>query len=84
MRAPRNSRQVCKRRRLGSPESDAFVLQSTNVAPDELATLGEDLTLAEGWQFRTRALDQDLTVPLDGKVKIAVDDLGNVYNLPTA
>ena len=70
---------------LVSPDDDALVMQSMNVEPDELATLGERLTPADGWRFRTRTLDEDLTIPLDGKVRTVMDDLRNVYNAnPTA
>ena len=64
-----------------APEGDAFVMQSTNVKPGDLATLGEKLHPAEGWRFRTRTLEETLTVELDGKVKTVMDDLRNVYNL---
>ena len=66
---------------LVSPEGDAFVMQSSNVEPSGLATLGERLSPAAGWQFRTRTLDQELTVELDGKVKTVMDDFRDVYNL---
>ena len=65
-----------------SPDGQAFVLQSTNLPPGELATLGERLTPAEGWQFRTRTLDQDWEIAMAGKVKVAADELKNIYNLP--
>ena len=65
-----------------SPDGKALVLQSTNIPPEELATLGERLTPAEGWQFRTRTLDEDWEIAMAGKVKVAADDLKNIYNLP--
>lgn len=67
---------------LVSPECEAFVMQSSNVEPGELAALEERLEPAEGWSFRTRLLDRDLTVPMDGKVRTVMDDLKNVYNFP--
>jgi uncharacterized membrane protein len=65
-----------------SPDGDAFVLQSTNIPPEELTTLGERLVPAEGWQFRTRVLDEELTMVMAGKVKVAADELKNIYNMP--
>ena len=65
---------------LVSPDGDEFVMQSMNVEPGELENLGDRLSPAEGWQFRIRPLDEDLTVSLDGKVRTVMDDLRNVYN----
>jgi hypothetical protein len=65
-----------------SPDGKAFVLQSTNIPPEELATLGDRLTPVEGWQFQTRTLDEDWEIAMAGKVKVAADDLKNIYNLP--
>jgi hypothetical protein len=67
---------------LVSPDGKAFVLQSTNVPPDELATLDDRLHPAEGWQFRTRTLDEDWKIAMQGKVKVVADELKNIYNLP--
>ena len=58
------------------------MLQSTNVPPEELATLGDRLTPPEGWRFRTRTLDADWDIEMQGKVKVVSDDLKNIYNLP--
>lgn len=66
---------------LVSPDGDAFVMQSSNIPPGGLAALGDRLTPAEGWQFRTRTLAEELTLTMNGKVKVAMDDLGNVYNM---
>ena len=65
---------------LVSPDGDEFVMQSMNVDPGELESLGERLSPTEGWRFRTRLLEEDLTVSLDGKVRTVMDDLRNVYN----
>ena len=65
---------------LVSPEVEAFVMQSTNVEPGELGSLGDKLSLADGWRFRSRPLEDALTVKLDGKVRTVMDDLRNVYN----
>ena len=52
---------------LASPEGEAFVMQGSSIEPSEWAKLGDQLTLAHGWKVRTRMLEEDLTVPLDGK-----------------
>lgn len=65
---------------LASPEGEAFVMQSSSVEPDEFPELGEKLSLAEGWSYRTRNPDEDLVVNLDGQVRVVMDDLHNVYN----
>lgn len=65
---------------LVSPDGDAFVMQSANIEPAELEALDERLTTAEGWRFRTRTLDEELTVDLGGTVNVVMDDLHNVYN----
>jgi uncharacterized membrane protein len=67
---------------LVSPDGKAFVLQSTNVPPEEVPSLGDRLTLAEGWGFRTRMLEEDWAIEMQGKVKVAADDLKDIYNLP--
>lgn len=67
---------------LVSPDGEALVMQSSNVEPSEFANLGERLSPAAGWQFRTRTLEHELTVELNGAVRTAMDDLHNVYNLP--
>lgn len=60
----------------------AFVMQSSSMPPGELAALGGRLTPAEGWRFRTRTLGEELTLTMDGKVKVVMDELRNVYNMP--
>lgn len=67
---------------LVSPEGAAFVMQSTNVEPSELDSLADKLKLADGWQYRARKLEEDLVMSMDGKVKVVMDDLKNVYNFP--
>lgn len=63
-----------------SPEGDEFVMQSSNVEPVEFPGLGEKLSLADGWSYKTRRPEEDLVVNLDGKVTVVMDDLHNVYN----
>lgn len=67
---------------LVSPDGEAFIMQGSGVDPSTYGTLGDDLDIAEGWQFRTRVLDEDLKVPLDGKVGVVMDNFKNVYNRP--
>ena len=67
---------------LVSPGGDAFVMQSASMPPGELATLGDRLNPAKGWRFQTRTLGEELALTMGGKVKVAMDDLRNVYNLP--
>jgi hypothetical protein len=65
-----------------SPEGGAYIMQSSNIpADDSIAKLGERLKLPQRWKFRTRILDEDFALRLDGKVKTILDDLRNVYNL---
>lgn len=66
-----------------SPNGDAFVMQSSSIPPAELGTLGGRLDPVSGWRLQTRTLAEALTVPMDGKVKVAMDDLRNVYNIET-
>ena len=68
---------------LVSPDDDVLVMQGSSVDPSRYASLGETLTLPDGWRFRTRMLQHDLAVNLDGKVSVVMDDLKNVYNRTT-
>ncbi len=65
---------------LVSPDGGVFVMQGSSIDPVSFDTLGEQLTLADGWRFQTRTLESDLTVPLDGAVQVVMDDLKDVYN----
>ena len=53
---------------LVSPTGSVFVMQSASLrvdpdnTVDKLATLGERLTLPEGWQFRVRTLKEELVM----------------------
>lgn len=68
---------------LVAPDGDVFVMQGSSVEPSEYATLEGTLTLADGWQFRTRVLDEELAVSLDGAVSVVMDNFRNVYNRPS-
>ena len=65
-----------------------FVMQSytdhveKGLSMDKLAQLGSMLTLPAGWIFKTRELDQDLTIAPPAPSYTAhtvVDNFGNVY-----
>ena len=66
---------------LAAPDGATYVMQSSNTEIDGFETLGERLTLPDGWGYRARTLDDDLTYVMDGKVPTVMDDLRNVYNL---
>jgi hypothetical protein len=53
-----------------------------NLTYESLATLGDKLKPAPGWNYRVRTLDNDLVFDLaEGTVVTAVfDDLRNIYN----
>jgi uncharacterized membrane protein len=67
---------------LVSQDGDAFVMQSSNIPPDEVPKLGDRLKPPEGWAFRSRRLDKELTLTMDGQVKVVADELKNIYNEP--
>lgn len=67
-------------------DSRVYVMASYSQAVDpdlsveDLAGLGERLTLPEGWRFRVRTLDQDLSlVSGDKGASVVIDELGNRY-----
>lgn len=64
-----------------SPDSDVYLLQSTAAAMDDFDTLGDRLSPADGWSFRIRQLDEDLSYVVDEMVPTVMDDVRNVYNL---
>lgn len=66
---------------LVGPDAEVYLLQSTAAAMDDFDTLGERLTIPDGWEFRIRNLAEDLSFIVDGSVPTVMDDLGNVYNL---
>jgi hypothetical protein len=69
------------------PSGRVFVMQSFSVqhAPlgqDALSNLGQQLSLPQGWTYRTRQLAQELHVTaIDGVATIVQDELGNTYQL---
>ena len=74
---------------LVSPEGIAFVMQSASLmidpenTVDRLPTLGERLSLPEGWQFRARTLEEELVMPVgyddDPPNTIVLDEFENNY-----
>jgi hypothetical protein len=74
---------------LVSPEGTVFVMQSASLAidphntVDTLPTLGDRLSLPEGWQFRARTLEEELVMPVtyddDPPNTIVLDELENNY-----
>jgi hypothetical protein len=74
---------------LVSPEGNVFVMQSASLGVDpgntvgKLPTLGDRLSLPEGWQFRLRTLEEELvmraTYDDDPPNTIVLDELENNY-----
>ena len=74
---------------LVSPEGVVFVMQSASLGVDpdntvdKLPTLGERLSLPEGWQFRARRLEEELvmraTYDDDPPNTIVLDEFENNY-----
>ena len=74
---------------LVSPEGIVFVMQSASLmidpenTVDRLPTLGERLSLPEGWQFRARTLEEELVMPVgyddDPPNTIVLDEFENNY-----
>jgi hypothetical protein len=74
---------------LVNPEGVSYVMQAYCVGVDptlteqSLAGLGERLNLPEGWSYRTRLLDERLTVDTTESVATVLqDELENSYTLP--
>lgn len=74
---------------LVTPEGTVFVMQSASLmidpenTVDKLPTLGERLSLPEGWQFRVRTLEADLVMAAhyddDPPNTIVLDEFENNY-----
>ncbi len=72
---------------LDDPEGNSFVMKSASLIKDpnqefeDLKDLGSRLNLAEGWNFRTKVLEEELVFKTkDGKSFIVQDDIGNTYD----
>ena len=71
------------------PDGVAYVMQAlcagveTSLTIDSLPDLGGKLQLPEGWQYRTRVLEEDLVVDTsDHLATVVQDELENTYTLP--
>jgi haloalkane dehalogenase len=74
---------------LDAPDGEVFVLQSftqafdPSLSKDNLAELGDKLTLPDGWAFRSKVLDRDLRVSThessEHMAQIVQDNLHNTY-----
>ena len=74
---------------LVSPDGAVYVMQSASLAVDPhntvdtLPTLGERLSLPEGWQFRVRTLEEELVMAVtfddDPPNTIVLDEFENNY-----
>ena len=66
-------------------DGDIYTMQSfarivdKDLSYDDLETLGDRLTLPEGWSYRTRILDIDLDVQAVGTATVLQDELKNTY-----
>ncbi len=74
---------------LVNPEGKAYVLQAycigvdATINQDNLATLGERLSMPEGWSYRSRILDEELLVDTTGQMATVIqDEFENTYTLP--
>lgn len=50
-----------------------------NLTMDDLDTIGERLQLPEGWTYRVRILDADVTYQIDGVANVVQDEFQNSY-----
>jgi hypothetical protein len=68
---------------LVAPNGVVYIMQSyaqiadADLTEAELSTLGERLSLPEGWQYRARTLETALTVRTPGEATVIQDDLQN-------
>ena len=70
---------------LTSPGGDVYVMQSYSqivnpvLSMKDLPVLGEQLKLPAGWTYRSRVLDQDLSLIANGVAYVLQDNLSNSY-----
>jgi hypothetical protein len=70
---------------LTSPDGARYVMQSYSQQRDaaltigQLGSLGERLTLPEGWSYRARRLKRPLVLDANGSATVIQDDLLNTY-----
>jgi len=72
---------------LDDPSGTPWIMQASSRIVDptlsyaDLPNLGKKLKLAPGWKYRSKVLDQDLTLQaINGVARIVQDDLENTYN----
>ena len=70
-------------------EGQTYVMQALctgvdpTMTPDSLLSLGERLSLPEGWSYRTRVLDEELIVDTTATIATVLqDEFENSYTLP--
>ena len=71
---------------LVDPDGGVWVMQTYDgeqgpKTDEELAALGEALVVPEGWEARSRTLDEDLFVDANGTAYILRDDADSTYQL---
>jgi len=70
---------------LQAPDGTTWIMQTytthteASLTPADLPNLARRLRLPEGWQFKARTLDKDLTVTTGGVANTVPDDLENMY-----
>lgn len=71
---------------LVTPDGKIYVMQAyshivdDNLTMDSLPALGDRLNIPEGWHYRERILDQDLTLlAVGGEAHVLQDELQNTY-----
>ena len=70
---------------LRSPDGITWVMQTytdhldPTLTAAALPTLGDRLALPEGWTYKAKTLDRDLTITTTGLAHIVSDDLANMY-----
>jgi hypothetical protein len=74
---------------LVDPDGAAYVMQAYCVGVDpttdeaSLLTLGDRLSMPEGWTYRTRVLDEELVVDTSATIATVIqDEFENTYTLP--
>jgi len=72
---------------LDDPDGTPWVMQAYSrikdptLSYDDLKTLDKRLKLPEGWTYRTKVLEEDLTIgAINGNARITQDELENSYN----
>jgi len=74
---------------LVNPDGLAYIMQAycigvdPELTEDSLATLGDRLSMPEGWSYRTRILDEEIVVDTTATIATVLqDELENSYTLP--